>query len=227
MKNDDPVPDPISEKGLFQTRFGEKPCGPASVSDAMQRDEPQAWKQFWEFNVQDGLVYGPIATLVVFAITLAQHDYGFATLMPSLWFGWCLLLVPVLVWGVLMRQEPGDVSITLAALAIGAAPGVLFLPGLWGSEMPTVMVAFPILVAWGAAGHVLALNQHWLASSTVRPMVLIAAGLLCALASAALFAAVVAGGMGAFWRVVCALIALAMAFACFKLWLAAGQPRPG
>ncbi len=188
----DPAPGPAPNP--FRERFGGKARDPASIGDAIHRDEPRAvWEDFWDYRIHRGLIFGPVFALAAFAITLAQND-DFATYIPSLWFGWCLLLAPIIVWGVLMRQAPGDVPVTVAALALGAAPGAFFLPGSWSSQMPVVMVTFPLLLTWGAAGHVLALNQGLVARwPAARGTLLVGGGLVCAAGAAGLFATVAFG----------------------------------
>ncbi len=134
----------------------------AGILERMKNDPlkepPGQWDFFWEWDVVNGLVYAPL--LAIAGLLIGLKDPGMLSMLGIFWLGYYVIFTPLLIWGILMRHEPGRPWVALAALLIGAAPSILFLPGGPLYEMPAILFGFPVLVIWGVGGQVFALNDR-------------------------------------------------------------------
>lgn len=147
------------------------------MNDEDQNRPPRA-DRYWLIVVQigDWMFYGPLGFLLMLVVFSVQHETRFLTLMPLGWTAWYVLSAPAVLW--LAGRDGMALKRGVSILALGAAPGVLTLPGLPTARTPLIWIALPLLLAWGAVGYYFVFHRLT-ASPRFSRWLLGAAGVAC------------------------------------------------
>jgi hypothetical protein len=137
----------------------------------------------------DNLVYAGLFTVLFYGVGVADGDAAMAAGAIGFWSAFYALYAPFLIRYVAIREPPGDTWRAAAYIGYGAAPLGLFIP-LWSelTAWPTVLVSYPLVVAWCVTAMVLAvLRRTPPAASRGRAVFLGGAGVIYAVAAGPVF----------------------------------------